>query len=630
MQQKERNSSRTPKSRGSPSGRTSRWTCKDYHAITHFVKNGTLQNVCSTKRRVVVVLGEHAYTHIVRLMNSQAVAKVIGTKAFGNLQSTVVHHKSGRLDNKRDDELERGSVGRRSFNGRQLGCVFQDMTPPKSILRKSTDMQRPIQRVKFTKAILHVTLKFETKILRLDMFAQVNLISVAPTLQNLRIGLRRRQSGKSKVPAKQRGSWPKNVFKLKEQQRATFFSPLDNRCLPASTLKPEERELVVDSGASMHMTSKKKSWVMLTWTPWPKSCSLTIVITANGEVQTHEEAAVYVKEFDFSWQRKSSKTRQQYCRLESFAMKNGYSHEWINGQKPHLIQNGIRIQCDTENFVLIVVPGLSTSSSSGSHHSTSMTPSRQERHCSTSFSSSSPSPPVSEIQTREREYRIDSDIFPVHVSTTVDDRSGRPENQANKNQKLNEKETTMELGDLLYSEIPKWLQEFRENLVDDEIPVHGNSHSSLSHEAFLEPTTKRREDLGKHSVNTHFFQDRNCEICKRTKITRAPCRRRNGEAVLRAANFGDLIAADQKVLSDNCESRNNHRYALVVQDSATQWIKACPCKTKTLQETQRSLQKFVGPDKNPKVIYIDNSLEFSKVCGNFSWNFCTSTPQRLD
>ena len=31
-------------------------------------------------------------------------------------------------------------------------------------------------------------------------------------------------------------------------------------------------------------------------------------------------------------------------RLESFAMKNGYSYEWINGQKPHLIEDGIRIQ----------------------------------------------------------------------------------------------------------------------------------------------------------------------------------------------------------------------------------------------------------------------------------------------
>ena len=30
----------------------------------------------------------------------------------------------------------------------------------------------------------------------------------------------------------------------------------------------------------------------------------------------------------------------------------------------------------------------------------------------------------------------------------------------------------------------------------------------------------------------NFPKDRNCEICKRTKITRAPCRRRKGEAVL--------------------------------------------------------------------------------------------------
>ena len=73
---------------------------------------------------------------------------------------------------------------------------------------------------------------------------------------------------------------------------------------------------------------------------------------------------------------------------------------------------------------------------------------------------------------------------------------------------------------------------------------------SSSHEASLEPTTKRREDLGEHSVYTHFPKDRNYEICKRTKIIRAPCRKRNGEAVPRAEKFGDLITADHKVLSD--------------------------------------------------------------------------------
>ena len=89
----------------------------------------------------------------------------------------------------------------------------------------------------------------------------------------------------------------KSVLNLKEQERATFFSPSENRCLPASTLKPEEREFVVDSGASMHMISKKdlNDAEMDTLT---KLCSPTIIITANGEVQTHEEATVYVKELD--------------------------------------------------------------------------------------------------------------------------------------------------------------------------------------------------------------------------------------------------------------------------------------------------------------------------------------------
>ena len=379
----------------------------------------------------------------------------------------------------------------------------------------------------------------------------------------------------------------------------------------------------------MHMISKKdlSKAEMDTLT---KSCSPTIVITANGEVQTHEEAIVYVKELDIFLTMKVRENTPAVLSLGKLCDENGYSYEWINGQKPHLIKNGIRIICNTENFVPIVVPGLSSSSSGSS--STSRTPLKQESHASSSASSSS-SPTVSEMQTRKREYRIDS-VTSVQVSNSVDDRSGQPdETQANKNPKTNKKETTIERGNPLCSddpEIPEWLQEFRENLVDDEIPLQGGSHASSSHEASLEPTTKRREDLGKHNVHNHFPKDRNCEICKRTKITRAPCRRRKGEAVPRADNFGDLITADHKVLSDNCESRNNHRYAVVVQDLATQWIQAYPCKNKTSQETQRSLQKFLEPERKPKVIYTDNSLEFGKACEDLSWNHCTSTPHRSE
>ena len=79
---------------------------------------------------------------------------------------------------------------------------------------------------------------------------------------------------------------------------------------------------------------------------------------------------------------------------------------------------------------------------------------------------------------------------------------------------------------------------------DDGVPEHRDSHASSSHVS-LEPTSTRSENLGKRSVfYTHFPEDRNCEICQRTKITRAPCRRRNGGAVPRAENFGDLITAD--------------------------------------------------------------------------------------
>ena len=128
----------------------------------------------------------------------------------------------------------------------------------------------------------------------------------------------------------------KNVSKLKEQERATFFSPSENRCLPASTLKPEEREFVVDSGASMHMISKKilNSGEMDTLT---KSCSPTIVITANGEVQTHEEATVYVKELDIFLTVKVLEDTPAVLSLGKLCDPHGYSYEWINGQKPHLI-----------------------------------------------------------------------------------------------------------------------------------------------------------------------------------------------------------------------------------------------------------------------------------------------------
>ena len=328
---------------------------------------------------------------------------------------------------------------------------------------------------------MHVILKFETKILRSDIFAQVNepheRSPNAPKFEG-----RSQEETEWQEQGAREAAWKltKSVLKLMEHERATFFSPSENRCLPASTLNSEEREFVVDSGASMHMISKKdlSDAEMDTLT---KSCSPAIVITANGEVQTHEETIVYVKELDIFLTMKVLENTPAVLSLGKLCDENGYSYEWINGQKPHLIKYGIRIICNTENFVPIVVPGLSGSSSGSS--STSRTPLRQESHSSSSSSSSSSSPTVSEIQVREREDTTNSYTSPVPVSNSVDDRSGQPDEiQANKIPKTNKKETTIERDNPLDSGIPEWLQEFRENLVDDEIPLQGDSHASSSHE----------------------------------------------------------------------------------------------------------------------------------------------------
>ena len=53
------------------------------------------------------------------------------------------HDRSGKPDKRSDKKLGQRSSQRRSSNTRQLGCVFQDMKPPKSILRKCTDMRKP-------------------------------------------------------------------------------------------------------------------------------------------------------------------------------------------------------------------------------------------------------------------------------------------------------------------------------------------------------------------------------------------------------------------------------------------------------------------------------------------------------
>ena len=93
-------------------------------------------------------------------------------------------------------------------------------------------------------------------------------------------------------------NFAENIDKLKEKDKATFYSLSEEWVLPAaSTKEPEEREFVVDSGASMHFVSKKDV-DSAEWETMRTLRSPTTVMTANSEVQTSEEATENVKELD--------------------------------------------------------------------------------------------------------------------------------------------------------------------------------------------------------------------------------------------------------------------------------------------------------------------------------------------
>ena len=179
----------------------------------------------------------------------------------------------------------------------------------------------------------------------------------------------------------------------KEKLKTAFFSLSENWCLPApSNLNSEEREFVVDSGASMHMISKKDlnfaEMDILT-----KSCGPTMVITANGEVQTHEEATVYVKELDIFFTMKVLEDTPAVPSLGKLCDEHGYSLLRVD-QRSKTTSHKKRYSDTMQHgklrpdrgcwFVIEFFLQLSSS--------TSMTPSKQEIDHPTSSSSSSTSP----------------------------------------------------------------------------------------------------------------------------------------------------------------------------------------------------------------------------------------------
>ena len=179
---------------------SARITSKELAPI-HSVKSGTLQSACSTSQKKDADLVKSALAHTARLTNSLArslermVTKVqwpcwkgmSSLKEQGDLFRTLTHQVH-------DNCVAYFRIWSRWSLHRFCGRA-QTYWSQSDVFNS----QKP----------WYVMLTFETRIHRLEWFAQVIFISATPMLQNLRIGHRKRRNDKSDVPVKQCGGWPK-------------------------------------------------------------------------------------------------------------------------------------------------------------------------------------------------------------------------------------------------------------------------------------------------------------------------------------------------------------------------------------------------------------------------------------
>ena len=165
MQQDERNASKTRSPRGrSPSGGMFRWPCKDYLKGTctnSFCEKWHPPECFFYKTKSGCRFGEKcSYAHHQVDEQPSKRSKNNGDKgAVAMLKKHELYDRTGKPVVCRDTRhVRHGPVVYNSSNTRQLGCVFQDMEPPKSssILRKSSDMRNPTGKIHKSRCTLRI------------------------------------------------------------------------------------------------------------------------------------------------------------------------------------------------------------------------------------------------------------------------------------------------------------------------------------------------------------------------------------------------------------------------------------------------------------------------------------------
>ena len=188
------------------------------------------------------------------------------------------------------------------------------------------------------------------------------------------------------------------------------------------------------------------------------SRSPTTVMTANGEVHNREEATLYVKQLDLFVMVRLLEETPTVLSLGKLCEDRGYTYHWTGGRKPQLTQKGKNIDCKKK--VPFVVPGLSTSSS------TSSTP---------TSSTSSSQDSVFDVS------RYTENPATERSGSTSEELRGNPLHRPTETGNTNKNEGHDEIQSDLLHELPDWLKEFRENVVDESNPLEPRGNPALGH-----------------------------------------------------------------------------------------------------------------------------------------------------
>ena len=122
---------------------------------------------------------------------------------------------------------------------------------------------------------------------------------------------------------------------------------------------------------------------------------------------------------------------------------------------------------------------------------------------------------------------------------------------------------------------------FAEQPLEDKPPsvVTDAGGDTLAKETKSKKGITGSQSRGNHIVFTHYLQDPNCDVCKKTKTSRARCNikhEKNVDGIALSTKCGDLITEEHNILNVENETKCGHRNALIVQNVFTTLIQSYP------------------------------------------------------